>query len=198
LPTAQSGDIIPTEQSLESLLADGHPAHIKSRIFDQDEHLHHERLVRRFIALWLFVGNLLLLATLVTLAWILQLRDPLLLGGAILVIAGSCGLATFFYYRQYRRIRKAELYLRKLHQVRKERLLEDMRIGDGENLLAIHKRYREEIPEVVDAYRNESNRYRRVHNVFQGIKLPLWDRSRRPLLRLPRFRWRRSTGSLSP
>ena len=170
LPTARSGDIS-TEESLESLLADGHPAHIKSRIFDQEEHLHHERLIRRFIALWLFVGNLLLLASCVTLAWLLELRDPILLGGATFVVAGSCGQATFLYYRQYRRIRKAELYLRKLHQVRKERLLEDMRIGDGEDLLAIHKRYREEIPEVVDAYRNESNRHRRVHNAFQGITI---------------------------
>ncbi|WP_246106171.1 DUF4231 domain-containing protein [Pseudonocardia kunmingensis] len=75
------------------------------------------------------------------------------------------------YYRQYERIRQGKLRLRKLNQVRKEHLLEEASQAGDASLLAIHKRYREEAPDVVEAYREESNKYRRTHNVLQGITI---------------------------
>ena len=158
------------EEPIESLLKDGHPAYPKSKIFDQEDHLRHQRMIRAVIQLWLIIGNILLLGGSAVLVWMYgPVLTLVVTAGALLLV--SVGLGLYFFYRQYERIRTGKLFLRKLHQVRKERLLEEISPGDEESLLATHKRYREETPEVVEAYREESNKYRRTHNIFQGITI---------------------------
>ena len=158
-PPARTDDV-------NTLLSDGHLGHIKSRILDQQDALRHQRLIQKIILVWLTVGNLLIVTAAVAAEFFqfLGFAVPLAI---VLVI--SLGLGVWLYYRQYLTIRKGELLLRKLQEVRKERLLEDLEADDGASLLALHKRYREDTADVIDAYRVEANKYRRVHNRLQGV-----------------------------
>jgi uncharacterized protein HemX len=153
--------------TVDSLSQDGHLGHIKSLILDQQDALRHQGLIRRLILARLTAGNLLIIAAIVALAYFQQSGNAIVLAGLLLVV--SLGMGLWLYYRQYLRIREGELRLRKLQEVRKERLLEELEADDGASLLAVHKRYREDTADVVDAYRIEANKYRRVSNRLQAV-----------------------------
>lgn len=160
----------------EEIAENTHPAHLKSRILDEEERIRHKKLVRRLTIFALCV-LCTLLAGVVTLLVIVLVRErltALLVGCGIFMLVLLLGL--WRLYRLYLQIHARELHLRKLHQVRRENLLADTQEtgeddGDDERrkLLAIHKRYREEVLDVIHSYREESSFYRRWHNIFQVI-----------------------------
>jgi hypothetical protein len=167
-----------TESDLANigLAGDYNPAHIKSKIFDCEESLYRKRLSRRFIFVWLLPGNLLIVAVvagLLTIAkydvksWMVGIASAALLVSIIGAVA--------LLHRQHLAVRDGELLLRKLRQLTREYQMDateeaskDQKGDDGAALLLVHKRYREDIPEVVESFRRESNKNRRMSNLFQN------------------------------
>lgn len=158
------------------LAGDYHPAHIKSRIFDCEEILYRKRLTRQFIVVWLLVGNLLIAAVVAGLLTIAKYDAK---SGTVSIVSGvllvSVIGAVALLYRQHLAVRDGELMLRKLRQLIREYQMEaaeeaskDKKADDGAALLMAHKRYREDIPEVVESFRRESNKNRKMSNLFQN------------------------------
>lgn len=166
-----------SELEEKGLAGQYHPAALRSKTFDVEEHLHRQRLRRRFILSWLTVGNFVIAGAIA--GWLAAARFDVpvwLITAAIGALLSSSIASTVQLYHQHLRIRDSELRLRKLRQLAREYLLEeaedaakDETVDDGDTLLLIHKRYREDVPEVVENFRRDSNRYRRTGNYFQNI-----------------------------
>lgn len=150
---------------------DYHPDYLRARIIDEQEELHLKRLRRDFLLIWGIFGNAILLAAVavpLVVGWpAVTSYDPLIAGGLGL----SLILSLFLLYRQYRRMRASKIRIKKLNVAQRRNRHVDEVTGDdeGQRLLLEHKRYRDELPEVIADYRAEANRYRKWHNAFQGI-----------------------------
>lgn len=154
-----------------------HPAHLKSTTFELEERVYRDKLKRTFILLWLTVGNVLVGMAVV--GWLIFVRFKPPLQGFVVAVGFlfiSIVIASIALYRRHLVVRDGELELRKVRQLAREYQLEaaeeaakDGGTTDGDALLMVHKRYREDIPEVVESFRRESNRNRRKGNLFQNV-----------------------------
>jgi hypothetical protein len=148
--------------------------HVKSKIMDANELLQVKVLWRKILLLWATIGNAALLALLIVgslweFTWFSNYETLLIIMTVI-----SLALSPVVIYRQYRIIRRILVTIRKLNivyrRVKNERGVSSSPNGDeSDRVLAEQKRYRDELPEVISQYRDEANRYRRVHNRLQSV-----------------------------
>jgi hypothetical protein len=157
---------------LEENGKDYHPDYLRARIIDEQEELHFKILRRNFVLLWGIFGNLLIF-TIEILSAVLNIKsiarfEWALIGGLVISILVSIVLL----YTQYKAIRATRIRIRKLNVAlrRNRQLLESPSDGDEENrLLQEHKRYRDDLPDVITGLKEEANRYRRWANYFQAV-----------------------------
>ncbi|GGI67454.1 hypothetical protein GCM10011581_00360 [Saccharopolyspora subtropica] len=146
------------------VLAEDHrPGSWERRIAECSERLYRGRMVQRLLLTWAVPGNAVLLvaAGLVLGLW----RAVLPAGVLFAVTVVSAAVSARLLYQQHFRVRAMESELRALEHEHRERLLEDLGSGD---LLAAHKRYRAQLPELIERYRAEARRDRRKDNVLQS------------------------------
>lgn len=149
------------------------PDHVRSQIIDAEEALHLRQTWQRIsVALAIFVS----LATTTAAIYIKAVRDALLPKNpwtSVFVLILLLVVASLLAYRQYKRIRRLRVVIRKLNILLrriKSETSEESGPGDVvEAVLAEQKRYRDELPEVISQYRDEANKYRRVHNRLQSV-----------------------------
>lgn len=141
-----------------------HSDDLEGRIGQRSEKLYRARLVQRLFMLWAYPGNLVLIAVA---AFGFGFKPSLWsLALAIVVPVVSLVLSVRLVYIQHFAVRAAERELRDARRAYHEQLLEDLGPGD---LLAAHKRYRVQLPDVIEEYRAESRRDLRRHNTLQGV-----------------------------
>ncbi|KAA5829630.1 DUF4231 domain-containing protein [Saccharopolyspora hirsuta] len=146
------------------LPGDHRPADWERRIAERSEQLYRARMVQRLLLLWAVPGNLLLV---VLGAVALALWGIAVPAAVVFVLAiASIAVAANFVYRQHFKVRAVESELRALEHGYREHLLEELGTGD---LLAAHKRYRAQLPELVERYRGEARRDRWKDNALQTV-----------------------------
>lgn len=145
--------------------------HVKVRILEEEERLHLQAVWQKVGRVWLFLGNLGLVALIVIVttyrgAW--TDRYIVYLYG---LLAISALLSPVLVYRQYKRMRETRLLIKRLSVLRRRLLIEqDESSADaGGSPLANQKRYRDDALDVIAQFREEANRNRRIHNRFQAV-----------------------------
>jgi hypothetical protein len=141
--------------------------YLQGRIIDESERLYFKQLRRKLMLAWTTFGNLTLAVILFVASR--NIGDDIQLLLAI-VLTISIIVSLVCLYMQHKGIRHCRTRIRKLtiaHRKNKQQLVEE---SENENdLLAQHKHYRAELPEVISEYRADAAGYRRWHNLFQGI-----------------------------
>ena len=145
---------------------DPRPQDLERRIAERSEKLYHVRLVQRLLLIWAYPGNLLILGVAVTSVMLWQQPTAWVLPFAVAVPAISVGGSARALYRQHFRIRSVSTQLKDLQAAHQEHVLEELGTDD---LLAAHKRYRSQLPDVIARYRVESRSCRRKHNAVQSV-----------------------------
>jgi len=147
--------------------------YLQGRLIDEGERLYFKQLRHKLTLAWTVFGNAALCVFAIVAPWTPALAFRIVLLG-ILVL--SVSLCLIFLYVQHKGIRHCRTRIRKLsiaHRRNKELAYRDLGGKDGDDdkreLLAQHKRYRAELPEAISEYRAEASRYRRWHNLFQGV-----------------------------
>jgi uncharacterized protein DUF4231 len=146
------------------LAGDRQPRDWERRIAEQSEQHYRVRMVQRLLLAWAVPGNLLLIGAA---AIALALWASALLAGIVFVLAvASIAVSGRFLYQQHFKVRAVESELRSLEYAYREYLLEELGSGD---LLGTHKRYRAQLPELIERYRVEASRDRRKDNLLQTV-----------------------------
>lgn len=140
------------------------PTDWERRIAERSEQLYRNRMVQRLLLLWAVPGNLLLVVLGVFALALWGIAAPAAVVFALAV--ASIAVSAKFVYRQHFRVRAVESELRALEHGYREHLLDEL--GDGD-LLTAHKRYRAQLPELVDRYRGEARRDRWKDNGLQTV-----------------------------
>jgi hypothetical protein len=149
------------------------PHHVRSRIIDAEEIHRHRDLWRRIFVTWATLGNAaglaaLVVAVLLGSSWVAEHISEW-----TVVLVVSVALSVMFSCVQHRRVRKMKILVRKLYlvlrRVNGDVSAHDSRRDEDSLVLAEQKRYRDELPEVVIQYRDEANKYRRLHNRLQSV-----------------------------
>jgi hypothetical protein len=143
--------------------------HVRSTILAAEERLHFQRIAYRIAiglcGLWLA----LLAETIVTNYVHSAPRD--ITYGQVVGFAATLIAVVAWAYVQYRRVRVTRLGVKRLQLVLRT-LKEDQQrrnVADADLVLAHQRRYRDDIPDVVQQYRDDANRYRKVHNRLQSV-----------------------------
>ncbi|GAA2336677.1 hypothetical protein GCM10009854_10810 [Saccharopolyspora halophila] len=134
------------------------------RIAERSEELYRARIVQRLLWTWAGPGNLLVVVLGVLLAALPVPLPVVLVMFAIAIV--SAGVAAAFVYRQHFRVRAVDTELRALESAHREQLLDELATGD---LLDAHKRYRAQLPELIERYRAEARRDRWKDQVLQTV-----------------------------
>ncbi|QGK68416.1 DUF4231 domain-containing protein [Allosaccharopolyspora coralli] len=142
------------------------PQDLERRIAERSEKLYHVRLVQRILMIWAYPGNLVILGVSVASVAVLQQQLAVVVPLAVLVPAASLVASARALYRQHFRIRSVHTQLKSLRTEHEEHLLDELGVED---LLAAHKRYRSQLPDVIARYRVESRSCRRKHNAVQSV-----------------------------
>lgn len=150
---------------------DWHPDYIRSLIIDAEEKLHLQEIWRKVGLVWVFLGNLALIAlaataTLEAFEQISRFTLPIYVAAAASLL-GSPALV----YRQYKRTRSTRIIIKKLNVVRR-RTQAEADTGSAsaqDSALPAQKRYRDDVPDLISQFREDASRTRRVHNRFQSI-----------------------------
>ena len=140
------------------------PQDWERRIAERSERLYRARVVRRLLILWVLPGNALLAAlSAVALAlW----SYPLIAAVACALLIASIATSGKLLYGQHFKVRSVESELRALEFAQREQLLEELESGDP---LVAHKRYRAQLPEIIDRYRVEARHDRWKDNLLQSV-----------------------------
>lgn len=141
--------------------------YLQGRIIDESEYLYFKQLRRKLILIWTLFGNLTLVAILST--SLRNASDNIRIPVASALVL-SIVLSFVILYIQHKDIRHCRVRIRKLniaHRKNREQVVDQL--DSAGDLLLQHKRYRTELPEVISEYRVEASRYRRWHNLLQGI-----------------------------
>lgn len=141
------------------------PQDWERRIGERSEQLYRARLVQRLFLVWAYPGNFAL-AGLAVSGFVLFGPSISLAVVAVVVTAGSITVSARFVYRQHFKVRAVQTELRELERAHREYLLEELSTGD---LLGTHKRYRAQLPEVIDVYRTEARQHRWKDHMLQSI-----------------------------
>lgn len=141
------------------------PQDWERRIAERSEQLYRARLIQRLLLLWMGPGNLLLIALAVT-GFVLMGPSISLTCVAVVVPTASIAVSAKFVYQQHFRVRSVETELRELERAHRDYLLEELSTGD---LLGTHKRYRAQLPEIIDIYRAEARQHRWKDNLLQSV-----------------------------
>ncbi|MGP4021500.1 DUF4231 domain-containing protein [Saccharopolyspora sp. 5N708] len=134
------------------------------RIAERSEQHYRARMVQRLLLFWAVPGNLMLLGAA---AVVLALWDSALPAGiAFALVVASIAVSAKFLYQQHFKVRAVESELRTLEHAHREHLLDELESGDP---LGAHKRYRAQLPELIDRYRGEARRDRWKDNALQTM-----------------------------
>ncbi|MEV4733591.1 SLATT domain-containing protein [Saccharopolyspora sp. NPDC049426] len=134
------------------------------RIAQRSEELYRERIVQRLLLVWAVPGNLLLAAVGATL---LALSTSVVPAAVTFVIAtASAGVAAVYVYRQHFKVRAVDTDLRALEGAHRDMLLDELGTGD---LLDAHRRYRAQLPELIERYRHEARSDRWKDSALQAV-----------------------------
>lgn len=138
---------------------------LERRITERSERLYRLRLVRRFLLAWVYPGNLVLL----TLTALVLLFDRSAWGiwGALLLTGASIVVSARLLYSQHFKVRVVTTELRELQRAHRENMLDDFS-GD---LLGAQKRYRAQLPYVIESYRTAARKYRWKNHMLQCVVL---------------------------
>lgn len=142
------------------------PQEWERRIGEKSEQLYRARLLRWFLLLWNYAGNLLLVGLAAAAFALVEGIPGWGLAALVLVPLGSVVASATLLYRQHFSVRAVEAELRELRRAYSEHLLEEFASGD---VFASHKRYRTLLPEVIGEYRVESSKQLRRHNALQVL-----------------------------
>ncbi|TDC89079.1 DUF4231 domain-containing protein [Saccharopolyspora aridisoli] len=134
------------------------------RIAQRSEELYRERIVQRLLLAWAVPGNLLLAAVGVTLLALSTSVVPAAV--TFVVLAASAGVAAVYVYRQHFKVRAVDTDLRALEGAHREMLLDELGTGD---LLDAHRRYRAQLPELIERYRHEARSDRWKDSALQAV-----------------------------
>ncbi|MCI2421928.1 DUF4231 domain-containing protein [Saccharopolyspora sp. K220] len=146
------------------LAEDRQPPDWERRIAERSEQHYRARMVQRLLLLWALPGNLVLIGVA---AAVLGLWGAVLPAGIVFALAvASIAVSAKFLYRQHFRVRAVESELRTLEHAHREHLLDELESGD---LLGAHKRYRAQLPELIERYRSEARRDRWKGNALQTV-----------------------------
>lgn len=135
------------------------------RIADRSERLYRARLQRRFLLLWLYPGNLGLLAMMAVGAAAMW-PSLMWVGIAVVAVVASLAVSARWTYQQHLRVRTIRTELRALENAQREQQLADL---ESDNLLGTQKRYRARLPELVAEYRAAAREDRRKDGVLQTL-----------------------------
>ncbi|QIZ35562.1 SLATT domain-containing protein [Saccharopolyspora sp. ASAGF58] len=146
------------------LAGDRQPPDWERRIAERSEQHYRARLVQRLLVAWAVPGNLLLIGSA---AMALSLWVSAIPAGVVFALAvASMALSGRFVYQQHFKVRAVESELRALECAYRENMLDELGSGD---LLGLHKRYRAQLPDLVERYRGEARRDRSKDNVLQAV-----------------------------
>ncbi|GAA4611798.1 DUF4231 domain-containing protein [Saccharopolyspora hordei] len=146
------------------LAGSNRPETCERRIAERSEQLYRARLVQRLRLLWAVPGNLLLLGLGALSLALWGLAIPV---GVIFVLAvASTAVSAKLLYGQHFKVRAVESELRALEHGYREHLLDELGNGD---LLGARKRYRAQLPDLVERYRDEARRDRWKDNALQTV-----------------------------
>ncbi|MBK0865596.1 MAG: DUF4231 domain-containing protein [Saccharopolyspora sp.] len=135
------------------------------RISELSEQLYRARLLQRFLLLWVYPGNLALFG--ISAAGISLLNPPVAATVAAVVLPiGSVAVSARTAYRQHFRMRSVATELREVERAHREHQLDEWNSGD---LLGMRKRYRADLPDVIERYRDEAGRHRWKDQFLQTV-----------------------------
>lgn len=145
---------------------DPRPADLDRRIIERSERLYRLRLMRRFLLAWVYPGNLMLLALTasmllfdgVSASWGVR---AVAIGLTIVSVAASVRLL----YAQHLKVRAVTSELRELRRAQRENMLDDF----AADLLGAQKRYRAQLPYVIDEYRTAGRKHRWKSHTLQCV-----------------------------
>lgn len=140
------------------------PEDWERRIKQRADQLYRARLLWRLLLAWALPGNVVLIALAVS-ATLLAAGSRWLLVPAVVLPVASIVVSARLMYRQHFKVRAFDSELRDLRRAQRDDELEDL----GADILAAHKRYRSQMPEVIDEYRAESRRHRWKYNTLQAV-----------------------------
>jgi len=134
------------------------------RIAQRSEELYRGRIVQRLLWVWAVPGTLLVAAAGGLLTALSAPLSAVLVLFALAVV--SAGVASAFVYRQHFKVRAVDTELRALESAHREQLLDELATGD---LLDAHKRYRAQLPDLIERYRIEARRDRWKDQLLQTV-----------------------------
>ncbi|TDD87432.1 DUF4231 domain-containing protein [Saccharopolyspora karakumensis] len=134
------------------------------RIAQRSEELYRERIVQRLLLAWAVPGNLLLAAVGATLLALSTSVVPAAV--TFVIVAASAGVAAVYVYRQHFKVRAVDTDLRALEGAHRDMLLDELGTGD---LLDAHRRYRAQLPELIERYRHEARSDRWKDSALQAV-----------------------------
>lgn len=155
----------------EILRSDGsewNPSFLKGRLLELEDELQLREFWCRVAFLWLFgLTPGLIIVSVVVYLDIWSVRYPYV---AYLIALASAIASPIVAYKQYLRVRTTRFSIRRVTFFYRQKLTEQHEREDGSRGPLVHqKRYREEIPDVIQQLRDEAKRNRRIHNRFQSV-----------------------------
>ncbi|MFR9728933.1 DUF4231 domain-containing protein [Saccharopolyspora sp. MS10] len=141
------------------------PQDWERRISELSEQLYRARLLQRFLLLWAYPGTLAL--TGLSISGIVLLAPPVAVSVAVVAVpVGSAAVSARTAYRHHFTVRSVATELRELERAHREHQLDEWNAGD---LLGMRKRYRADLPDVIERYRTEAGRHRWKDQVLHTI-----------------------------
>ncbi|GAB2652135.1 hypothetical protein GCM10027271_07510 [Saccharopolyspora gloriosae] len=141
------------------------PQDWERRISELSEQLYRARLLQRLLLIWAYPGNVAL--TGLSISGIVLLTPPIAVSvAAVAIPVGSVAVSARTAYRHHFAVRSVAAELREFERAHREHQLDEWNAGD---LLGMRKRYRAELPDVIERYRTEAGSHRWKDQLLQTV-----------------------------
>ncbi|MCA1186609.1 MULTISPECIES: DUF4231 domain-containing protein [unclassified Saccharopolyspora] len=141
------------------------PQDWERRISELSEQLYRARILQRLLLIWTCPGNVALAG--LSISGIVLLAPPVAVSVlAVAIPVGSVAASGRIAYRHHFAVRAVASELRELERAHREHQLDEWNAGD---LLGMRKRYRADLPDVIERYRAEAGRHRWKDHVLHTV-----------------------------
>ncbi|WP_243791179.1 DUF4231 domain-containing protein [Saccharopolyspora gloriosae] len=141
------------------------PQDWERRISELSEQLYRARMLQRLLLIWAYPGNVALTA--LSISGIVLLTPPIAVSAAAVAIpVGSVAVSARTAYRHHFAVRSVAAELREFERAHREHQLDEWNAGD---LLGMRKRYRADLPDVIERYRTEAGSHRWKDQLLQTV-----------------------------
>jgi len=147
------------------IAGESQPQDWERRIGELSEQLYRARMLQRFLLIWAYPGNLALFG--LSASGIALLNPPMAVSAAAVAVPiGSVAVSARTTYLHHFKVRAVAHELREVERAHREHELDEWNAGD---LLGMRKRYRADLPDVIDRYRTEASRHRWKDHLLQTV-----------------------------